>query len=199
MPTQAMQRRSPRKRFNPSEYRADFQDLMAVNPGLAANAATSLAKSKRAAEREVNAAEDATADIIAFLVSSGIVALVGMWDGTVMARRDAILEQMEAGGLLAAGEEPTRDLWKAQGIKEPGKLWIFPTSLLVPIALGAVAVVVAAGREEDEPASVAERIFAVSATSTFGLFVASLTRGAGYRWQQKRMIGAAVEQAMTGT
>ena len=196
MPTQAMQRRSPSKRFNPSEYRTDFADLMAVNPGLAANAATTLARSKREAEREVNAAEEATADIIAFLVSSGIVALVGMWDGTVMARRDAILQTFEASGVLAAGEEPSRELWKAQGVKEPGKLWIFPTSLIVPIVLGGIAVAVAAGRDEDEPASVAERIFAVSATSTFGLFVANLTRGAGYRWQQKRMIGAAAEQAM---
>jgi len=200
MTTQAVARRSPRKRFNPSEYRSDFQDLMTVNPTLAANAATSLAKSKRAAERELNAASDVTADLIALTISTGIVSLVGFWDGTVMARRDAILTSWEMAGTLGAGQEPDRAMWKAQGVKEPGKLFgFFPISLLIPIASFAAAMVFAGNRDEDEPAGIPERVFAVTAASTLGMWTAGLTRGGGYRWQQKRMIGAAADAAMTGT
>lgn len=187
---------SSARKFNPQEYRAEFSDLMKVNPGLAANAATQLAGTKRDMDRQLNAAEDSTSDIIAFIVSTGVVALVGMYDGTVQAKRDQLIEGFEANGLIGVGEEPPRELWKAQGVKEPGKLWIFPTSLLIPIALGVGAVAVAAGRDEDEPASVPERVLAVTATTTFGLFIAGLTRASGYRWQQKRMATAGAQAMM---
>lgn len=199
MPTQAVQKRSTSRSFNPAEYRADFQDLMAVNPGLAANAATTLARSKRDAERAVNISEESTADIVAFLVSTGIVAAIGMYDGMVTAKRDQIIEGFEADGLIAAGEEPPGDLWKAQGLKDPAKvIGFFPKALLVPILLGTATVVAASMREEDDRPGIAERSLAVSATTTFGLFIAGLTRASGYRWQQKRMLAAA-QQAMTGT
>jgi hypothetical protein len=196
--TTARSQTAPR-RFNPKEYSADFHDLMQVNPKLAVNAATALAASKREIDRQLNFAEDQTSDLIAFAVSTGLVALVGWYDGSVMKRRDALIDQFEAQGLIGAGEEPPRELWKAQGVKEPGKLWIFPTSLLIPIVLGAAAIGVAAGRDEDERPSTLERTLAVTATTTFGLFVAGYTRAAGYRWQEKRMITAGTQAAMTGT
>lgn len=201
MPAQAMTKSRSTRSFNPSEYRADFSDLMAVNPGLAANAATALARSKRDAEKQVNISDESKADIVAFGVSTLIVAAIGMYDGTVMAKRDQIIEDFESQGLIAAGEEPPADLWKAQGIKDPGKvLGFFPKSLLVPIILGVATVGAAAGREEDDPPSILERSLAVSTTTTFGLFVAGLTRAHGYRWQQKRMLAAAnAAGAMTGT
>ena len=201
MSSQALQRRTPvsTRSFNPSTYRAEALELMEANPALAANSMTQLAKSKREAERDLNMAEDSTSDIVAFLASSLIVAAIGAYDGTVMAKRDQLIETFEAAGTVLPGQEPTKDVWKSAGVKEPGKLWIFPTALLVPILLGAGAVIVAGRRDEDEPATTGERILAVSATSSFGLWLASITRASGYRYQQKRMLNAGVQAAMTGT
>lgn len=199
MSTQAISRRTPSKSFNPSSYKAEALDLMKANPSLAAQSMTQLAGSKRAAERELNIATETTQDLAAFAVSSILVGLLGMLDGTIMAKRDAIIEGFETDGLIQPGEEPPSTLWKAEGIKEPGKLWFMPYNLLIPIVLGGVAVGLGAGREEDESPSTAERVFAVSATTTFGLYVASITRAAGYRFQQRRMLNAAAQTAMTGT
>lgn len=208
MPSQALSRSTPvrasaartaPRAFNPSSYRAEALELMEANPKLAAQAQTQLASNYRAAERDLNAAEESTQDIIAFLASTALVAAIGMWDGTVMAKRDSIIELFEANGLIKEDEEPPRELWKAQGIKEPGRLWIFPTQLIVPILLGAGAVAAAASREENDQASTLERVLAVSATTTFGLWVAGITRAAGFRMQQKKMIAAGTWAAIQAT
>lgn len=198
MSTQAIAR-APSRQFNPASYRAEALDLMQANPALAANSMTQLARSKREAERELNIAEESTQDIVAFLASTALVAVLGMWDGSIMAKRDSIIESFEMNGLVQPGEEPPASLWKAQGVKEPGKLWILPYGLLVPVLLGAGAVALAGTRDEAEGASTLERVAAVSATTTFGVWVASLTRASGYRWQQRRMIAAGAQAQMTGT
>lgn len=186
--------------LNPQEYKAEFRDLIAVNPTLAADSATKLAMTKKNLERQLNAASEGTADIVAFLLSTGIVALVGIADGAMLAKRDAILKTWEDGGLITEGEEPPPSLWKDQKKREPGKLWIFPINLLIPIGLGTIAVVAAASRDEHERAGMFERVMAVSATSTFGLWVAGLTRGTGYRWQSNRQMGSATTgTTQTGT
>lgn len=199
MSNQAIARRAPSKSFNPTSYKAEALDLMKANPTLAAQSMTQLASSKRAAERELNIATETTNDLVAFVVSTAVVGLLALLDGTVMAKRDAIIEGFEADGLIQAGEEPPSSLWKAEGIKEPGKLWILPYSLLAPIAFAAAAVGLSASRDESEPAGTMERVAAVTATTTFGLYVAGMTRAAGYRMQQRKMLNAAAQTAMTGT
>lgn len=204
MQTQAIQRprsngaTAPRA-FNPSTYRAEALELMEANPKLAAHSMTQLATTKRETERELNIAQETQADLAAFLVSTALVALIGGIDGATMAKRDALIQTFEEAGLVQPGEEPARALWKAQGVKEPGKLWVIPTALLIPAALGIGAIIVAARREENDRASVGERVLAVTATTTFGVWVAGATRAMGYRWQQKRMLTAGAQAAMTGT
>lgn len=201
MQTQAIQRSgaTAQRAFNPSTYRAEALELMEANPKLAAHSMTQLATTKRETERELNIAQETQADLAAFLASTALVAIIGGVDGATMAKRDALIETFEEAGLIQAGEEPPRSLWKAQGVREPGRLWIFPVALLIPAALGIGAIAVAARRDENERASVGERVLAVTATTTFGLWVANATRAMGYRWQQKRMLTAGAQAAMTGT
>lgn len=204
MQTQAISRRLPTqapsaaparatgvRRFNPAEFKNDFLDLVKVNPGLAADTATKIAEQRSHQNRELNAASDNTADFLAFALSTGVVAAVGMWDGSIQAKRNAIIAGWETAGLVPVGTEPESGMWKTQGVKDPGKLWIIPYSLLTPIVLAGLAVGAAAARDEHDPAPWYERTLAVSAVSTWGLFIAGLTRSYGYRAQEKRMLGTA--------
>lgn len=186
--------------LNPTEYKAEFRDLMAVNPALAADSATKLAVTKKSLERELNAAEESTIDIGAFLLSSGLVALVGFYDGTVMAKRDAIITSWELGQLIPEGTEPPSSMWKDQKVREPGKVWIFSTQFLIASAFAAVAVLRASMRDESDRAGLFERTMAVAATSTFGLWIASMTRSSGFNWQNNRALTAGTGgNAQTGT
>ena len=199
MQTQAISRQIPTapaaparaigiRKFNPTEFKNDFLDLVKVNPGLAADTATKIAEQRSHQNRELNAASSNTADAVAFVLSTGIVALVGAGDGSIQAKRNKIIAGWEQANLVPMGQEPDPALWKAQSTKEPGTVlgqtWI--RTLGVPLALGTGAVIAAAARNESDPASWYERTLAVSAISTWGLAIAGWTRSWGYRQQEKR-------------
>jgi hypothetical protein len=185
------------RRFNPTEFKNDFLDLVKVNPGLAADTATKIAEQRSLQNRELNAASSNTADFVAFLLSTGVVALVGAWDGSIQAKRNKIIAGWETAGLVPLGQEPDPAIWKAQAVKEPGTVlgqtWI--RTVGVPVLFGGLAVLSASMRDESDPASWYERTFAVSAISTWGLAVAGWTRSAGYRWQEKRDSAPAAQAA----
>lgn len=203
MQTQALTRSTAlpnRRDLNPAHFKAEALELMQANPALAAQSMTQLALSKRDAERELNISRESTNDLVAFAVSTGLVALIGLWDGSVMAKRDAIIAGFEEQGLIGAGDEPNAEIWKAAGVKEPGKLFgVIPMGLLVPVAFGVMSVIAAARRDERAPAGTFERVTSVTATTTFGVWVAGMTRASGYRRQQTKMVTAAAAAAMTGT
>jgi hypothetical protein len=206
MQTQAISRHTPKapvapaaprasgvRHFNPTSFKNDFLDLVKVNPGLAADTATKIAEQRSLANRELNAASDNTADFVAFLLSTGIVALVGAWDGSIQAKRNAIISGWESAQLVQVGEEPPGSMWKEQGVKDPADLLgvsFLPYAFLTPVLLGTLAVATAAMRDEGDPAPWYERTLAVSAVSTFGLWIAGMTRKFGYHWQEKRMSAA---------
>jgi len=194
MSTQALSTAAPfrslpsRREFNPSHFNAEALDLMQANPPLAAKSFTQLAVAKRDAERELNMSRESTSDLAAFAFSSGIVALVGLWDGNVMAKRDALIANFEEQGIVAPGAEPTSQVWKDAKIKEPGKLLgVVPMGLLLPVAFGTLSVIAAARRNENAPAGTFERVMAVTATTTFGVWLSGITRAHGYRRQQAKL------------
>jgi len=201
MQTQAVSRSASAlatRTWNPSAFNAEALELMKENPQLAARSMTQLAMHKRTAERELNLSTESTNDLVAFAVSSGMVALIGMWEGNVLAKRDAIIEGWELNGDLEVDTEPSPELWKAKAIPEPGKLGPIPMGLILPVLFGIGSVIAASRRDEREPASTAERVLATTATTTFGLWIANMTRAVGYRREKADLLAKTVI-AETGT
>ena len=187
----AMQRRP---RFNPTEYREDFEDMIKVNPELAAKSASQLAGKKVRAENQVADADSATRELIAFLGSTVVMGVAGWWMGSMKAKRDALIADWEAEGAESVGASLTEDEapWDHErGVGNPTKWWFFPKLLVLPLGTGLVAMIAASMRKKGRSAGGFERTMTMSAISTFGLTIASLTGGRAYASKEKKLAKAA--------
>jgi hypothetical protein len=168
---------SKRPRFNPSEYKEEFLDLAKTNPELAAESATKLARRKRNADDELADADATTTGLVAGLGSFAIMALVGAWQGSLRAKRAAIIAHWEEEGAAIEGVDPRTTptpFTHPNGVSDPTMLWMFPKILLPPVALAVAAGIAAVARGKKKQAGAFERIFTMSAIATGGLAIADI-------------------------
>lgn len=188
MARQAVQRRP---RFNATEYKEDFLDLIKTNPEMAADSAKRLAGRKVKAENQVADADEATRDLVGFMIAAVATAAVGWWSGSMRAKRDAIVADWELEGAESVGANigETRHPWEHErGVADPTKLWFVPKLLFVPLGTGLLAVGAAALRKKGMPAGIFEKGMVMATVSTFGLTVASITGGIAYDRRERHYV-----------
>jgi hypothetical protein len=187
MASKAMTRRP---RFNPTEYKEDFMDLMKVNPKLAADSATKLAKTKRNQDDELHSSDMATKELVAFLGTSLVMAAAGWQSAGWMAKRDALIADWETEGAESVGATitDTPEPWDhEQGVKDPTHWWFIPKLMAYPLGFGALALISASMRKRYEAPSGFERFATLSAQSTFGLMIAQMVAGWSYKSKEKKL------------
>lgn len=190
MASKAMQRRP---RFNATEYKEDFLDLIKTNPELAADSAKRVASKKVRAENQVAEADMATRELVAFLLSTVVMAGAGWWSGSMRAKRDALVADWEMQGADSVGASvaDTPEPWDHEsGVKNPTMWWFFPKLIVFPIGSGILAVIAAGLRKKGQMPGIFERAMTMTAISTFGFTVASVVGGMSYDRKEKSLASA---------
>lgn len=188
MATKAIQRSA--RRFNPGEYRQDMIDLIKTNPELAAKSATTVASRKVRAENSAASDAEDTRNLIAAIVTFGVMGATGAWQGSMAAKRDAIIDDWELEGAERAGVSLTDAPvpWSSDaGVGDPTKWWVIPKMLVVPLGTGILAVIAASMRKRGAMAGALEKSMTFSAIGTFGMTLASLVADFAYRRKEKKI------------
>lgn len=179
-----------RPRFNPTEYREDFKDLIATNPELAAKSASQLAGRKVRAENAVAEADNATRELLGGLTSVAVMSVGGWWLGNLEAKQMALIDDWEAEGadMQNVSVADVKHPWDHEnGVKNPMKWWFFPKVLVLPLSTGVLALISASMRKGNQMPSTFERAMTLSAVSTLGLSVASMLGSVSYERKAKKI------------
>lgn len=189
------------RRFNPAEYRDNAMDLIKANPELAADAVTKLARRKHNADTELKKASEGTKDLLAFFGMTGVLALVGMWNGSMAAKREALIDAWEAGGASIAGanlvdaDEP----WKHEGgVSDPKMLFFVPKLLLVPMGFGLLWGITASMSKGKE-AGTFQRFAALTTGTTAAYFVADWAGGWMFKKKSRQLAQAPTVSPIAAT
>ncbi len=192
-----------KRRFNPKEYKEDFTDLAKVNPPLAAKAATDLARRKRNQDDALAESDMATKGLMAFMGTTAIMATAGWWNGSMKAKRDALIADWETEGAVGVGASTAEypDPWDhAAGVSDPCCWWMVPKLILFPALTGGLAILAASMRPARKAPGGFERTMTMASGATLGLVIANMTAGWSYRRKEKKLMTTPVlESVKTGT
>ncbi|MCH9637714.1 MAG: hypothetical protein K0U16_07205 [Gammaproteobacteria bacterium] len=192
-----------RRRFNGTQYKEDFLDLIKANPEMAADSAKRLAARKVRAENQVEDDETATKGVVALMVGITVTSATGWWSGGLQAKRDALVDDWELQGAESVGAAvaDTPFPWQHErGVGHP-MYWFgfFPKLLLVPVVAAGWAGIAAAMRKKNQAPGYVEKAMTTTALMSFGVFAASFVGEISYVGKEKKYARDGVDSVASST